>query len=218
MDERRVTDRFEWASLARIVPTFTHEWPWAAQCAERLHQDIYCKAEVAVAYLRIWIDDTLIGCPIMTFGQHTVNVPRSTPRLLSADGIPGGNAAVQACGVELHDDAWIDERVEECHRRLTSQADRSSREWGITPDSQTSIGRLAAWPSDNDRHIWLASFNRVWRGPWSTSLTTHRSEGATIGWSGHVHRDGQPPELFMSFAVGSIATPMMSSRLRQSSP
>lgn len=223
VDARRVTDQFEWASLARLAPSFTHEWSWATQCAERLNVLAFSKINLRPVYLRAWNGDYMYGCPFITFDDTRImNVPLSAPMLLSEAWPLPDRLATEVIAdawpdAELHDHSAHWTIIHNALRRLNDRTTKSSRAWGLSPTDRDMIAERGRWDSTWDRDHWLHSFARLWRGPWRTELVTHRNDDDIIGWSCHIHRDGYQPELAAVVTVGRLVEPWMSPRLRQSS-
>lgn len=215
-----MTDRSEWSALARLAPSFTHEWSWAQVCAEQTRLLTFRRVDVSTAYLRTWVDDHLIGCPVLTLGDdrpRLLGLPRSRPALLSdPDGAPDPLAAFSAAhpDVELPDDP-VAAKVTTAWRTLNRRTTHTSRSWGLDPAQLLQIRCRVAWPTEGDSRAWLGILARVWRGYWTAELVTHRNAGAVVGWSVHLHRPERAAELVAVLIVGQEATPWMSHHLRR---
>lgn len=217
-----MTERFEWSSLARLADSYAHEWSWAQQCASRVRPLVFYRADVTVAYLRVWHGDVMFGCPVVQMSdgvrRRRFNVPRSSPTRLAGDGAAPEAAEVLAAAfpeVQLYDDSAELAELAAIASRLRRRSDRDDRSWSLTAGLATTINSIVKWDSADERELWLDQLDQTWRGAWKLSAVTHQRNAKTIGVVFEVHRHGWDPEVITAVRAKHPAPPWLSQRVPQ---
>jgi hypothetical protein len=214
VDARLVIDQFEWSALARLAPSFTHEWSWAQLCAERIRVITFRKVDITPVYLRTWVGDDLVGCPLLLYGEpparRVIVVPRSSPAILTGDTDPVAAVRAAMPTVELVDDD-VGAQIADLSDRL---GEGTSRSWSVSDRDMTTIADAVTWTSEHERNVWCRWVTRFWRASgWNPELVAHRGDGAVVGWTIRTHRR-VGVDTAMAVAVGEPAPPWMSHGLR----
>lgn len=204
---RVITDRWEWASIAQLVPTVYHELSWTLASVDRL-KDQYT-LPIAFGYARVWVDDTLIGCPLIRLGDRWFNTPRSAPLVLRGVKLNASAALSRALArhprfvkdgdflLDLHSDHELLESIERTRLLLVTTTPRVRRYRAM---SERELNALTAPPG------WRAALRLTWRADWSTELHVHLdTDDNEHGYTVWAHRNGIAPECIGALAVNQPA-------------
>lgn len=193
-DVRFVSDRYEWASLTKQVPSLYHQWEWAEQSRRRIVRELPT-LPIDSAYLRIWAGDTLIGCPVVQIDDVWFNAPRALPMCLLGEPLPAAALAEWAadddgCILIVVDDSPQIADIHATRWLLECDADDLRSRRSLAPiDIKTMLTRLS-FESEHARDTWVEAVGWVWRAGWNARLIEYRRNDEPIGWSVEVeHTD-----------------------------
>jgi hypothetical protein len=190
---RVIDDTWSWSSLSRLAPTAYHDQAWTAQSVRRIQRRT--RIPVAGMYVRVWSDDTLIGCPVIRVGPATAplrmfNTPRAAPAILNGEPCDHPAATLIAGLAEfgstlvVHDDKVTLVAIAKELAFIERQADdfRQTRSW--RPGDTRRVFHGYRWPDPKTRIDWDDSISALFRSSsWSTVMKIHTVAGDLVGWT-----------------------------------
>lgn len=189
---RFVDDRFEWSSLTKETPSIYHLWEWSEQSRRRVQRQLPTRT-VDSAYLRIWVHDSMIGCPVIHIDGIWYNTPRSSPLTLVGEPIdPFAVFDALDDDVFLIDDSEQIDSIAALSAQLGADADSTRSRRSIAPSDIEAMRRQLVFPSADASEIWFEGVEWAWRTGWDTTLVEYRRAETIIGWTVEVHRQGAP--------------------------
>lgn len=201
---RVITDQWEWASIAKLVPTMYHEQSWTLASVSRIRSQT--SLPVSYGYARVWVGhDTLIGCPLIRFGNRWFNTPRAAPRVLAGTHLNAASALLRAAGrsrdpvvarlrlrdhLELHDDHDVVRNIDRARLLLDARTATSRRYRTMSAREINLMVRSLSWATPDLGPEWGAAIRACWNaGAWTTTVNVHAdSAGTTIGYTVWVER------------------------------
>ena len=200
---RMVTDQWEWASIAKLVPTVYHEQSWTLASVTRIRAQT--SLPVSFGYARVWVSETMVGCPLIRLGNRWFNTPRAAPLVLQGTHLNAAAALKRACArdgdpvaarlrlhkrLELHDDHELVAGIERV--RLALDVRTASRRTYRAMSSREigAMVRSLHWSDPYTAEEWDAAVRACWKaGSWTTAVDVHRDDaGDTIGYTVWVSR------------------------------
>lgn len=199
-----ITDQWEWASIAKLVPTVYHEQSWTLASVSRIRAQT--SLPVSYGYARVWVGrDTLVGCPLIRFGNRWFNTPRAAPLVLAGCRLNAASALLRAAGrsrdptvarlrlrdhLELHDDHELVRDIDRTRLLLDVRTATCRRYRSMSTREINLMVRSLSFPDPHVGPEWGAAIKACWNaGSWTTTVNVHADEdGATIGFSVWVQR------------------------------
>jgi hypothetical protein len=202
---RLITDRFEWQRLAGELATSPYHhpgWSWAA--VRRIRQQT--SKPVGCAYARIWHDDTLIGCPVITLGAETFNSPRTWPQILTGPKLSDRQLGAVVTGalnqMTLSNDEAQLVAIRSVARRLARLSVDTRVFASVTGDDLAAITAAVPWSGELRRNQWLGGLVELARTSWDMHLIRHLDAHCEIlGWSATIAFDGRADTVVTAAAV-----------------
>jgi hypothetical protein len=215
---RQVVDRFEWLSLCRLAADPYHHPAWVEASVARLR--LQTKRPVDAHYLRVWDDDTLIGCPVIVIDGEMFNAPRSTPRILSGTPIvdPVGYMEMSVdvefgATLVIHDDSALTDTINAAADRLRRTRTDVRQCPSMTGDDIDDIDAAIRWRNRSERTVWIDGLRRAARTSWTLLLDRCYVDDEPHGWIVTVHvTDPARPEVLAVATVGHAPHPWTSPR------
>lgn len=220
---RIVTDRWEWDALAQLAPTIYHEQSWTLASVRRIKTQT--SATVTFGYARIWIDDTLVGCPLIRQGDNPwYNTPRSVPLVLQGTRLNAAAALVRAIArtwspdpaqahkkrpgsslVVLHDDSELVDAIERARLSIEVRSSRWRKYRAMSGREIDEMVRTIRWQDRAKAREWGDALRTTWTaGCWTTEVHVHfDDDDRLVGYLVWVSRAGRPAECIAAALVGT---------------
>jgi hypothetical protein len=200
---RVVTDQWEWASIAKLVPTVYHEQSWTMASVTRIRAQT--SLPVSFGYARVWVAKTMVGCPLIRLGNRWFNTPRAAPLVLQGTNLNAAAALKRACSrskdpiaarlrldghLELHDDQELVASIERTRLALDARTVHRRRYRAMSGREIDHMVRSLNWEDPYLAIEWAAAVRTCWRaGSWTTAVDVHHDDtGDTIGYTVWVSR------------------------------
>lgn len=219
---RIVTDRWEWDALAQLAPTIYHEQSWTLASVKRIKTQT--SATVRFGYARVWIDDTLVGCPMIRQGDHPwYNSPRAVPLVLQGTRLNAAGAVVRAIArswspdpkhpdrgrpgsaeLNLHDDSELVDSIERARLSIEVRSSRWRRYRAMSGREIDEMVRTLRWKERPRAREWGDALRVTFTaGCWTTEVHVHfDDDDRLIGYLVWVTRPGRGDECIAAALVG----------------
>ena len=184
---RFIADRYEWAATARHARSVYHRWEWTEQSRRRV-AFLFPRVKVASAYLRVWLGDTLVGCPVLSIDGIWFNTPRSTPLVIDGPGCDVHTAIAEAIEYTKDDVVIVDDteqlrQLEAIRWELTIDSTDCRSRRSITPSDLTGMARALTFDTDTTGELWFDGIRWVSQSGWDIRLDEYRRNDEPIGWT-----------------------------------
>lgn len=188
---RFVSDRFEWASLTKRVGALYHRWEWAEQSRQRVVRQLPL-IPIQTAYLRIWIIDSMVVCPLIGIGDTWYNAPRAQPMVVAGEPVDPVAALELAADVEGTDIVYVDDSaqvsaISSVVDDLIARADDHRERRSLAPVDVTDMIDRLTFADEGARDRWIEAVAWTWRAGWDARLVEYRADRDPIGWVVDVH-------------------------------
>lgn len=219
---RIVTDRWEWDSLAQLAPTIYHEQSWTLASVQRIKTQT--STPVRFGYARVWVADTLVGCPLIRQGDRPwYNSPRAAPLVLQGTRLNAPGAVMRAIArswapdpkhpdrtrpwsaqVALHDDSELVHAIERARLSIEVRSSRWRRYKAMSGREIDEMVRTLRWKERPKAREWGDALRTTWTsGCWTTEVHVHFDDNDRIvGYLVWVTRPGRPGECIAAALVG----------------
>lgn len=179
---RFVSDRFEWSSMTNDAALY-HRWEWSEQSRRRVARQLPTTT-VGAAYLRIWVHDTMITCPVILIGDIWYNTPRAQPMTVVGDPISPADVIDDLdVDVVIVDDTAQLTAITTIAERLTDHADETRSRRSVTAAETATMRSRLAFADAESGDTWFEGVEWIWRTGWDARLIEYRRCRQPIGWT-----------------------------------
>lgn len=210
---RVVTDRWEWDSLARLATTVYHEQSWTLASVKRIRSQT--SLPVTFGYARVWVDQTLVGCPLIRHGEQPwYNSPRARPMVLVGTNLNAPAAVMRAIArnpnprgctrLVLHDDSELVDAIERARMSIEVRSSHSRSYRSMSGREIDQVVASLAWVQRDKAREWGDALRATFgSGSWATEVQVHSDDdGDVVGYLVWVIRKDRPAECIAAALVG----------------